>query len=110
MPETVTPFSEEVQGFAEYGLRSETIEVLVVPELGARVLRLRSLISGADWMWHPPGALRLFRNQVGDAFERSTLAGMDECLPTTAQCEVGCRRLPDHGEAWASAWEIDEDA
>ena len=53
--------------------------VLIVPELGARLLRVRSVRSGTDWMWHPPGPLRLFRNQVGDAFEHSTLAGMDEC-------------------------------
>jgi galactose mutarotase-like enzyme len=104
------PFREDLQGFAGYGLRSNVLELLVVPELGARLLRLRSLCSGTEWMWHPPGAMRLFRNRLGDAFEHSTLAGADECVPTIAACEVAGRRLPDHGEAWASAWEIDEDA
>jgi galactose mutarotase-like enzyme len=104
------PFREDVQGFTGYGLRSNALEILVVPELGARILRLQSLCSGTEWMWHPPDAMRLFRNRLGDPFEYSTLAGADECVPTIAACEVAGRRLPDHGEAWASAWEIDEDA
>jgi galactose mutarotase-like enzyme len=61
-------------------------------------------------MWRPPGSIRLFRNWLWDAFEQSTLAGADECLPTIAPCVVSGRPLPDHGEAWSSPWRLDENS
>jgi galactose mutarotase-like enzyme len=59
-------------------------------------------------MWHPPGKLNLFRNAFGDPFLKSTMAGMDECLPTLAACEWKGRQLPDHGEVWALPWKVDD--
>ena len=103
-------FLENEQGFAVYGLRSERVELRVVPELGARVASLRDLRTGREWMWHPPGELKLFRNAFGDPFINSTLAGLDECLPTLAACEWKGRQIPDHGEVWALPWRVDEAA
>jgi galactose mutarotase-like enzyme len=57
-------------------------------------------------MWSPPDA-RLFRNQVGDAFEKSTIIGSDECFPTIAACNWRNRPLPDHGEAWSLPWTVE---
>jgi galactose mutarotase-like enzyme len=51
--------------------------------------------------------LKLFRNQPGDDFSRSPLAGWDECLPTIAPCTWKGRAFPDHGEAWSLAWDLD---
>src|ERR1700677_4033036 len=52
---TVT-FLENEQDFRVYGLRNEKVELRVLPELGARVVSLRDLHTGREWMWHPPGA------------------------------------------------------
>ena len=101
-------FLENEQGFAVYGLRNEKVELRVLPELGARVVSLRDRRSNREWMWHPPGKLKLFRNTFGDSFLNSTLAGFDECLPTLAACEWKGRKLPDHGEVWALPWRVDE--
>ena len=106
---TVT-FLENEQDFRVYGLRNEKVELRVLPELGARVVSLRDLHTGREWMWHPPGELKLFRNKFGDSFLDSTLAGLDECLPTLAACEWKGRQLPDHGEVWALPWKLDETA
>jgi galactose mutarotase-like enzyme len=100
-------FTENEHGFAVYGLRNERIELRVVPELGARVISLRDLLTNREWMWHPPGELKLFRNAFGDPFIQSTLAGLDECLPSLAACEWKGRRIPDHGEIWALPWGVD---
>jgi galactose mutarotase-like enzyme len=82
----------------------------VAAELGAKIISLKNCKTGREWMWRPPGPFRLFRNKFGDPFERSTLVGADECLPTIAPCKWGGRDLPDHGEVWSTPWEVDRNA
>ena len=94
-------FVSDESGFAVYGLRSPSTEIRVAPELGAKILSLKNLETGREWMWRPPGLSRLFRNEPGDPFERSTLVGADECLPTVAPCRWKGLDLPDHGEVWS---------
>jgi galactose mutarotase-like enzyme len=98
------------QGFDVYVLSNQHVEVAVVPDLGARIISLKNLQTGREWLWYPPGRRFLFRNQPGDDFARSPLFGMDECLPTIAPCSWKGRHLPDHGEAWFAAWSVDAEA
>ena len=95
------------QGFEVYALSNERVEVAVVPALGARIVSLKDLRTGREWMWHPDGGRRLFQNLTGDDFAGSPLVGMDECLPTIAPCSWQGRNLPDHGEVWALPWTVD---
>ena len=96
-------------GFDVCFLRNEQLEVAVVPELGAKVVSLKNRRTGREWMYHPPATTRLFLNKPGDDFARSPLVGWDECLPTVIPCQWRGRSLPDHGEAWSAAWQLDED-
>jgi galactose mutarotase-like enzyme len=98
------------QGFEAYVLSNHEIEIVVVPELGAKIISLKNLRTGREWMWHPPGDLELFRNSPGDNFSRSPLVGVDECLPTIESCVWHGRKLPDHGETWSAEWSVDEEA
>jgi hypothetical protein len=98
------------QGFEVYVLRNGGLEIAVVPELGAKIISLRNLQTGREWMWHPEGGLKLFRNRLGDDFSLSPLVGADECLPTVAPCSVQGRELPDHGEVWSAPWKVDRQA
>jgi hypothetical protein len=98
------------QGFKVYVLSTEDVELAVVPELGAKIISLIDLRTGREWMWHPPGGLKLFRNLPGDAFSQSPLAGADECLPTIAPCSWRGHELPDHGEVWNVPWTVDPEA
>jgi galactose mutarotase-like enzyme len=102
-------FQSEESGFECYGLRSEVVEVRVVPELGARILGLRDRRSGREWLDRPLGS-RLFRNGPGDDFTKSTFAGADECIPTVGACRWKNRELPDHGEVWSLPWTVDAEA
>jgi hypothetical protein len=79
----------------------------VAPELGAKILSLKNLETGREWMWRPAGSFRLFRNRLGDSFEHSTLVGADERLPTITPCKWEGRELPDHGEVWSIPWTVD---
>ena len=39
--------------------------------LGAKIISVKSLRTGREWMWRPPGELELFRNLPGDNFSRA---------------------------------------
>jgi hypothetical protein len=97
------------QGFAVYVLRNRRVEVAVVPELGGKIISMKDLQTGREWMWHPADGKKLFRNQYGDDFSKSPLVGVDECLPTIAPCSWQGRDLPDHGEVWSTSWDVDAD-
>jgi galactose mutarotase-like enzyme len=96
-----------VDGFEVFCLRNESLEIKVIPELGAKVISLRNLRSGREWLWHPGTDLKLFRNKLADDFARSTMIGWDECLPSIAACDWRGRAIPDHGEVWSRPWELD---
>ena len=98
------------QGFEVYVLRNEQVELAVVPELGAKIISLKNLRTGRQWMWHPPGGPKLFANRPGDDFSQCPLIGADECLPTVAPCVWQGRSVPDHGEVWSEPWEVDSAA
>src|ERR1700682_5913207 len=98
------------QGFGVFILGNQEVELAVVPELGARIISLKDLRTGREWLWRPAGGRELFRDGAGDSFENSPLAGLDECLPTIAPCCWQGRDLPDHGEVWAAAWTLDFEA
>jgi len=99
----------QLQGFAVHVLASDTVELAVVPELGARIISLKDRRTGRDWLWHPHEQLRLFRNPPGAEFATGPLAGVDECLPTIAPCSWRGQPLPDHGEAWNRSWQVATD-
>lgn len=95
------------QDFIKAGLRNDRVEVVVLPELGAKVLSLRNLRSGREWMWAPPEGARFRKLPLGTPFEESSLTGADECLPTIGETEWRGRSIPSHGEVWSAAWELD---
>lgn len=91
-----------------YVLRNDSVEVRVMPDLGARISSLVNLKTGREWMWQPPGPLNLLRNDFGDPFGYGPLVGLDECLPTISPCSWHGISLPDHGEVWTLPWQLDE--
>jgi len=98
------------QGFEVFILSNQDVELAMVPELGARIISLKDLRTGREWLWHPDGGRKLLRNRASDNFESSPLVGLDECLPTIAPCSWQERNLPDHGEMWTEAWSLDLEA
>jgi galactose mutarotase-like enzyme len=102
--------TRQVQGFVVYVMNNGEVELVVVPELGAKIISLKNLRTRREWLWHPKDNLKLFKNRPSDDFSTSPLAGMDECLPTISPCSWQGRELPDHGEVWNQPWKVDEDA
>ena len=96
------------QGHEVCVLANDCVELEVVPELGAKIISLKDLRTGREWLWHPPQGRKLFRNRQGDDFFQSPLTGIDECFPTIAPCIWQGRQLPDHGELWNLPWTVDD--
>jgi galactose mutarotase-like enzyme len=107
---TNNPSLRHHQGFAIHVLANESVELAVVPELGAKIISLKNLRTGREWLWHPRDSLQLFKNNPADNFSASPLVGMDECLPTILPCSWRGRQLPDHGEVWNHAWQVNENS
>jgi hypothetical protein len=100
-------FSSHEQDFAVVGLRTATAELAMVPELGGRIISVRSRRTGREWCWHQPRPDWLWANQPGDGFGASPQAGVDECVPSVAPCTWRGRSIPDHGEVWFQRWSLD---
>jgi galactose mutarotase-like enzyme len=104
MPEAVT-----FRGEPGVTLRSEDLEVVVLPRRGAKIASLRHRPSGREWLEQPAGELR-DPPTYGSAFTDAEMFGWDEMLPTIDASlypdgEYRGTPLPDHGEVWALPWE-----
>jgi galactose mutarotase-like enzyme len=81
----------------------------VLPELGAKLVSLRDLRSGREWLW-TSDRIPLRRHPYGVSYiENADTGGWDECFPTVAACGYPLEPhrgapLPDHGDLWAQAW------
>lgn len=100
-------FTGGEQGFQVVGLRTPTAELAMVPELGGRVISLRSRRVEREWCWHRPDARWLWASAPGSDFGASPQAGIDECVPSVAACSWRGRQVPDHGEVWFQNWQLD---
>ncbi len=99
----------EIGGFQAIRLANESVALVVVPDLGAKIVSLKNVRSGREWCWHPGDTLELFANEFGDSFGDSTHVGIDECFPTVEECEWNGRSLPCHGEVWSDAWVVKDE-
>jgi galactose mutarotase-like enzyme len=88
-----------VSGFPAIALRSQEVEVVVVPALGMKLTNLRQL-RGREWLWRND-QLPLALPKPGASYaETADTGGWDECFPTVAESPG----LPDHGELWGAEW------
>jgi galactose mutarotase-like enzyme len=93
--------------FAAQSLASGAVSLTLVPDLGARVVSLRDLDSGREWLTsrRPPTASETQPWAAEDAvFDGPVSFGWDECLPTVAPSpdpmDPSAPALRDHGEQW----------
>ncbi|HKQ12465.1 MAG TPA: hypothetical protein VJT80_03475 [Steroidobacteraceae bacterium] len=98
--------------FPTIELGNDLIGCTVLPELGAKILSLRDLRNGREWLW-TSDRLPLARQPYGVSYiEKADTGGWDECFPTVAACQYPLepgrgRAVPDHGDLWCQAWSSD---
>jgi galactose mutarotase-like enzyme len=96
--------------FQAVTLANDVLRVVVVPELGGKIISLESRRSGREWLWRNPHLP--LRKPPPDAtdFGQFDGGGWDEIFPTVNPCRVpnsawGSRTLTDHGELWNRPWQ-----
>jgi galactose mutarotase-like enzyme len=92
-------------------MENDAMRVVVVPEIGGKVVSLVSRHTGREWLWKNPHLP--LRKPPADAtdFGAFDAGGWDEVFPTVNPCRVpnsawGNRMLTDHGELWYRPWQI----
>lgn len=90
-------------------LENDSLRVVVVPELGGKIVSLLDRRAGREWMIGP-GDRPIRPVPYGATFIEQDMSGWDEMFPTINACPYpgdGPRYrtpLPDHGEVWSLSW------
>jgi galactose mutarotase-like enzyme len=86
-------------------LESEMLRVVIVPDLGAKIVSLYDKLRGREWLAAP---MRQVQQTVyGVEFVSQDMSGWDEMLPTIDACTWQGLQLPDHGEVWSIPWHVE---
>ncbi|GAB6926183.1 hypothetical protein JCM10914A_01660 [Paenibacillus sp. JCM 10914] len=97
-----------LDGYEVWTGRTAAMEMVMVPELGSRVISLRNRRTGREWLTQPGGKLE--RSEYASSFGNRDGSGWDEMFPTINPCRYPAfpwegAELPDHGEVWSIPWE-----
>jgi galactose mutarotase-like enzyme len=102
------PLNEDSVNTTPITLKTDLIEVTVVPQEGGRIASLRSLQSGLEFLTQARPDRPGTEPGIEASFQRGPCAGAEECLPTVGPC-ADCTGgpAPDHGDFWQIPWQVD---
>jgi galactose mutarotase-like enzyme len=89
-------------------LESERMRVVIVPDLGAKIVSLFDKDHNYEWLVPPIRPLK--QTTYGADFVSQDMSGWDEMMPTITPCEVDGFHFPDHGEVWSIPWQVNRTA
>jgi galactose mutarotase-like enzyme len=100
------------EGFEALEMSNEEIALIVVPDLGGKVASITHRSTQREWLWKSP--YLAYREPIYGAsyIHEFDLGGLDECFPTIAPTFFPAEpwagtRMPDHGEVWSQAWDVE---
>jgi len=88
-----------------YTLRSDRLEVVIAPEVGARIVSLKGLASGHEFLWRN-SLIPLRLEEPGSAYDPNFFGGIDELIPNDIPEIIAGEDCPDHGELWTSSFSV----
>jgi len=97
-------------GQKAWKLENATLQVVVVPEMGAKIVSLLDKRNQIEWLVGP-GKRPFQPAPYGAVFTDQDMSGWDEMFPTINACQYPHPHsdqtilLPDHGEVWAIPWD-----
>lgn len=100
------------KGWSAFTLESASMRVIVIPELGGKIVSLEWKPTGKEWLVDS-GERSLGKVDYASSFETADVSGWDECFPTIVACEYPLdgaykgRLMPDHGGIWSIPWEAE---
>jgi len=98
------------QGFTQIALDNGLTRVVVLPELGGKIISLVRVASGREYLISLPAGTHFRKPSYGGIFVDYNNVGFDECIPTIAACtysegSFAGSQLPDHGDVWSLPWQ-----
>lgn len=99
-------------GLPAWALESDVLRVMIVPQMGAKIVSLLDRRGDFEWLPGPMPGRPVRPVAYGAPFAEQDMAGWDEMFPTILACAYpgpGPQHgvpLPDHGEAWALPWAV----
>lgn len=102
MPDT---YITSWHNFPAYALESEALRLVIVPDLGAKIVSVYDKTHQREWLVPPMRPVR--QTAYGDEFISQDMSGWDEMMPTIVACEYQGKTLPDHGEIWSIPWKVE---
>jgi galactose mutarotase-like enzyme len=91
--------------FPAFTLESHITSVVIVPDLGAKIVSLYDKVHQREWLAPPMRPLK--QTVYGADFVSQDMSGWDEMLPTIDACDWQGSHLPDHGEVWSVPWQLE---
>jgi galactose mutarotase-like enzyme len=85
-------------------IENARLRLVVLPELGGKILQLTSKRQGFDWLWNNP-RVPPRRAPYGADFDNYFVGGWDQPFPTLEACQVEGEQLPYVGELWSVPWQ-----
>jgi galactose mutarotase-like enzyme len=92
-------------GFLAIRLESEQLQVIIVPDLGAKIVSLFDKTHQHEWLVPPMRPPQ--QTYYGADFVSQDMSGWDEMIPTISSCTWDGHFLPDHGEVWSIPWQVE---
>ena len=96
-------------------LESLWLRVRTRPSCGAKLIELRSLRTGRDWLWKNPRQMIRQGKPFADYVGEFDSGGWDELFPNVSPVPSGADLeywgrdgLTDHGELWFRSWESEQ--
>ncbi len=92
-------------------LNNDSLKLVVIPEIGGKIISLQSQRTGREWLWTNPHLPLAKPPADATDFGAYDSGGWDEIFPTVNPCRVpgsawGERQFTDHGELWYRSWEV----
>ena len=89
-------------------LRTNKIEVSIIPQEGGRIASLHSLQTGLEFLTQARPRRPTIAPDLEASFQHGPCAGAEECLPTVGSCpDCTDGPVPDHGDFWQIPWQTD---
>jgi galactose mutarotase-like enzyme len=97
-------------GFGRIILENGVARVVVLPDLGGKIISLIRIASGREYLISLPSDEDFRTPSFGGTFVDYNNVGFDECIPTIAPCDYpegkfAGSQLPDHGDVWSLPWQ-----
>ena len=98
------------RGFDRIILDNGVARVVVLPDLGGKIISLVRIASGREYLISLPSDEDFRKPSFGGTFVDYNNVGFDECIPTIAPCDYpegkfAGFQLPDHGDVWSVSWQ-----